>query len=213
MLASPSSLALIEEKDNSEDISDDVVENDVASEVIETPEVIPIDVTTPESLEVARRLAADAHLITCPYNLEHKVSIDDFNVHITKCRSEKMKFYPHSLKLQRCAYNMRHLLPEEELPFHEIFCKTQQSDILAQLAVPPIYLDVEEYLAAQKLMKQYEKEDVGRDSDDSGEDSDEEKCVSVTSEVESSIVDEVDDVEETMNRLEYLEMKNHELSD
>ena len=74
MLASPSSLALIEEKDNSEDISDDVVENDaMASEVIETPEVIPIDVTTPESLDVARRLAADAHLITCPYNLEHKV--------------------------------------------------------------------------------------------------------------------------------------------
>ncbi|EFO91180.1 hypothetical protein CRE_12437 [Caenorhabditis remanei] len=108
---------------------------------------------------------------------------------------------------------MRHLLPEEELPFHEIFCKTQQSDILAQLAVPPIYLDVEEYLAAQKLMKQYEKEDVGRDSDDSGEDSDEEKCVSVTSEVESSVVDEVDDVEVTMNRLEYLELKNNELID
>ncbi|CTQ86661.1 CHHC U11-48K-type domain-containing protein [Caenorhabditis elegans] len=137
--------------------------------------------------------------------------MEEFNTHLWKCRTEKLHFYPHSLKLKRCSYNMRHFLPEEELQFHEIFCKRQSADLRRQLSLEPLELNVAEHLAAQKLRKEYEKDEESLDGSDDSDEDEEEKNLSVTSEIEKSDVEEVEMMLETINRLAYLEMKNDNL--
>uniref|UniRef100_A0A1I7ULV2 CHHC U11-48K-type domain-containing protein n=1 Tax=Caenorhabditis tropicalis TaxID=1561998 RepID=A0A1I7ULV2_9PELO len=154
--------------------------------------------------------------IRCPYNKKHLVPVDGFNAHIWKCRSERMKFYPHSLKLKRCSYNMRHFLPEEEIQFHEMFCKTQTADLRDQLTTEPIHLDVDAFLAAEKLRKRQEKEwsDSEKEEEEfeySADEDDEEKK-SVASEVEETDEEEQEEDEEQMiNRLKLLELKKKKI--
>uniref|UniRef100_A0A8R1HHV0 CHHC U11-48K-type domain-containing protein n=1 Tax=Caenorhabditis japonica TaxID=281687 RepID=A0A8R1HHV0_CAEJA len=145
-------------------------------------------------------------LVTCPYNEDHRISPLDFNEHVWNCRGEKMEFYPHAMVLKRCMYDPLHFLPEDEMPFHELFCKTQSEELEKMLKTEPIVLNVDDFLAAQKTMKAYDEADRGGggDDDDSDTDSDE-KDVSVTSEIADSELDE-EDVRETVKRLVYLDM-------
>ncbi|EGT41999.1 hypothetical protein CAEBREN_18835 [Caenorhabditis brenneri] len=168
---------------------------------------------TPEDPETSEP-APSRHCIPCPYDRKHLVALEDFNGHVWKCRTQLISFYPHKLKMKRCQYNTRHFLPEQELHFHEIFCKSQVIDLQNLLATDPLHLDVVEYLAAQKLQKQLEADNSDTEDEevDSDSDSDEErkkKTKSVTSEVEMSDVEEDEDMEVMMKRLEYLEIKKN----
>ncbi|CAO4372263.1 unnamed protein product [Caenorhabditis nigoni] len=155
--------------------------------------------------------------ITCPYRAEHKVPVDGFNAHIWKCRADYMAFFPNALSLKRCRYNIRHMIPDVELKFHEAFCKSQTAEARAQLATEPVFLDVAGFIDAQKMRKMLEKgDDYNSDESDNGNltDSDEstssENDESVSSEIEEDVKVEPDDMKVAMNRLKYLELKKKE---
>ncbi|CAI5441139.1 unnamed protein product [Caenorhabditis angaria] len=150
--------------------------------------------------------------INCPYNKNHKISIIDFNTHILQCRMETMKYHPHSLKFVRCSYNFRHFLPQQELAFHEAFCRsTSKFDKMQrELSIEPIILDVPNVLAQEndsdeedvvdyRMRKRIDKQEKMKnekeeESEEEDEDSDESDHISTSSTITDD-EQEIEDVE------------------
>ncbi|KAK6038832.1 hypothetical protein COOONC_23663 [Cooperia oncophora] len=68
-----------------------------------------------------RALGDCAALIVCPYSRAHHVSPAAFPGHLRSCRMEYINNSPN-IKVVRCRFDSRHVVPEVELPFHEKHC-------------------------------------------------------------------------------------------
>lgn len=62
----------------------------------------------------------DEELI-CPYNFDHEVSVEDFLLHLARCRDAKEK----KESMERCRFNVFHFYPNspEDREKHERLCK------------------------------------------------------------------------------------------
>ncbi|CAJ0576607.1 unnamed protein product, partial [Mesorhabditis spiculigera] len=64
--------------------------------------------------------------LVCPYDEMH-LDIDriDFEDHLSRCRGEYMRMFPHCPILQ-CTYNADHWVPDREYPFHRLHCPNSE---------------------------------------------------------------------------------------
>ncbi|VDL85088.1 unnamed protein product [Nippostrongylus brasiliensis] len=106
-------------------------------------------------------------LVTCPYNLNHRVEPELFPDHLCECRQRYCRANGQNLKLVRCKVNSRHFLPEVEIAFHEHECEDYTyRQIMDELKTEPIPIKVPSSDSSDKEDNDSTKSDTSVSSGD-----------------------------------------------